>query len=128
MVMRIIWMEFYMGKNAYLKEPWFQLDFAIVMLGESTPLTVTLASPGHLWCAGLTTLCSQGWLSLIDGFPNFKSFRGFRALRAVKGIRALSYCNAVLEALFEVPRVLLCCDASACCVARRCHCSQMWHW
>jgi hypothetical protein len=42
-----------------------------------------------------------GWLSLIDGFPNFKSFRGFRALRAIKGIRVLSYCSAVMDALFE---------------------------
>jgi len=74
MMMRIVWMEFYMAENAYMNDGWFQMDFAIVCLG---------------------------WLSLIDGFPNFKSFRGFRALRAIKGIRVLSYCSAVMDALFE---------------------------
>lgn len=68
MCLRIIYMGFYMSKTAYLQDGWFVLDFLVVI---------------------------TGWLSMMDGFPNFKPFRAFKALKTVKAIRLLSYCAAV---------------------------------
>jgi hypothetical protein len=74
MIMKIIWLGFYMSETAYIRDPsgWNQLDCFTVL---------------------------AGWLAMLPGMPNLKSFRGFRALRAVKGVRGLSYCSAVLTSL-----------------------------
>eukprot|EP00656_Telonema_subtile_P003728 TRINITY_DN11687_c0_g2_i8.p1 TRINITY_DN11687_c0_g2~~TRINITY_DN11687_c0_g2_i8.p1 ORF type:complete len:2048 (+),score=517.82 TRINITY_DN11687_c0_g2_i8:88-6231(+) len=72
MFARVIYQGFYMSPTAYLQDGWLRMDFVVVV---------------------------TGWLSLLDGFPNFKPFRAFKALKTVKAIRLLSYCAAVLDAL-----------------------------
>jgi len=74
MVFKIIAMEFYFGKNAYLRDPWNWLDFLVVIVG---------------------------WLSYAPGVDNVSVLRTFRVLRPLRTLTAFPGMRLIVQSMMN---------------------------
>ena len=72
-LVQIVARNFLIGPGAYLKNPWFALDFVIVITGLISFFAVLVGMSGGGNVSGIRTLRTLRPLKTITGFPECKS-------------------------------------------------------